>query len=64
MLEGVVVDNRQLLNTKLQEWEHFYDFDRPHTALDGQTAYERCVRKLGPHVSGRCQLNKSRAGGI
>ena len=41
LLEGVVVDDAQLFNTKLQEWEHFYNFDRPHGALGGQTPYER-----------------------
>jgi transposase InsO family protein len=41
MLEGVVLDDAQLFNAKLQEWEHFYNFDRPHGSLAGQTPYER-----------------------
>jgi len=41
MLAGVVIDDAQLFNTKLQEWEQFYNFERPHGALDGLTPYER-----------------------
>jgi len=28
------------LNKKLEAWERFYNMDRPHAALDGQTPYE------------------------
>jgi transposase InsO family protein len=28
------------LNRKLAEWEHFYNFNRPHGAHDGKTPYE------------------------
>ena len=45
MLDGVVIDDTELFNDKLQEWEHFYNFDRPHGALDGQTPYERLRQK-------------------
>ena len=41
LLERVVIDDAQLFNAKLQEWERFYNFDRPHGALGGQTPYER-----------------------
>ena len=51
MLEGVVVDDTQLLNTKLREWEHFYNFERPHAALDGQTPYERLRQKTQAPLS-------------
>lgn len=51
MLEGVVVDDTQLLNTKLQEWEHFYNFERPHAALNGQTPYERLRQKTQAPLS-------------
>jgi transposase InsO family protein len=47
MLEGVVVDDSKLFTTKLQEWEDFYNFDRPHGALGGQTPYERLRQKIG-----------------
>ncbi len=35
------------LNKKLESWEHFYNFNRPHGAFDGQTPYEvlRCILK-------------------
>ena len=45
MLKGVVIDDANLFNDKLQEWEHFYNFERPHSALDGQTPYERFREK-------------------
>ncbi len=52
MLEGVVVDNTQLFNIRLQEWEHFYNFERPHGGLAGQTPYERLrERTQAPAVS-------------
>jgi transposase InsO family protein len=41
MLEGVVIDDTELFNGKLQEREDFYNFNRPHGALGGQTPYER-----------------------
>jgi transposase InsO family protein len=28
------------LNSKLEAWESFYNFDRPHISLDGKTPYE------------------------
>ena len=28
------------LNIKLEEWENFYNFNRPHTAFDGKVPYE------------------------
>lgn len=45
MLEGVVIDDTELFNDKLQEWENFYNFNRPHGGLDGQTPYERLRQK-------------------
>lgn len=45
MLDGVVIDDAELFNNKLQEWEDFYNFNRPHGALDGQTPYERLRQK-------------------
>ena len=58
MLDGVVVDDSKLFTTKLQEWEDFYNFDRPHGALGGQTPYERLRQKVGgPGVSGHRQLH-------
>ena len=41
MLDGVVIDDTALFNDKLEEWETFYNFHRPHGSLGGQTPYER-----------------------
>ena len=45
MLEGVVIDDTALFNDRLQEWESFYNFNRPHGGLGGQTPYERLREK-------------------
>ena len=45
LLEGVVIDDTGLFNEKLQEWEDFYNFSRPHGGLGGQTPYERLSSK-------------------
>lgn len=45
MLAGVVIDDAKLFNTKLLEWERFYNFQRPHGGLNGLTPYER-LRQL------------------
>lgn len=45
LLDGVVVDDTGLFNERLQEWEDFYNFHRPHGGLDGQTPYERLRQK-------------------
>jgi transposase InsO family protein len=44
MLEGVVIDDTELFNDRLQEWEDFYNFDRPH-GDGGHTPYERLREK-------------------
>ena len=48
MLDGVVIDDTEPFNNRLQEWENFYNFDRPHGGLDGQTPYERLRQKAAP----------------
>jgi transposase InsO family protein len=40
-----VTDDIHLFNTKLREWEDYYNYHRPHGALDGQTPYERLLAK-------------------
>ena len=47
ILDGVVVDDAGLFNEKLQEWEDFYNFHRPHGGLGGQTPYERLRQRSG-----------------
>ena len=45
LLEGVVIDTAEVFNDKLQEWEDFYNFHRPHGGLGGQTPYDRLRQK-------------------
>ncbi len=45
-LEGVVVSGLEELNRRLAVWERFYNFERPHGGLDGQTPYERLRERL------------------
>lgn len=47
MLDGVVIDDTELFNDKLKQWEDYYNFDRPRGGLDGQTPYERLKQKTG-----------------
>jgi transposase InsO family protein len=49
---GVLPDARRnrdrrhgLFNDRLQEWEDFYNYNRPHGGLGGQTPYERLRQK-------------------
>jgi transposase InsO family protein len=44
LLNGVLIDDAQVFNDKLQEWED-YNYHRPHGALGGQTPYERLRQK-------------------
>jgi len=50
MLEGVVIDDTELFNDKLEEWENFYNYHRPHGGLDGQTPYERLRQRTAASV--------------
>ena len=48
LLEGEIIDDANVFNLKLQQWEDYYNFDRPHGALGGQTPYERLRQKTAP----------------
>lgn len=37
LLDGVVIDDINIFNARLKEWQDFYNYDRPHGGLDGQT---------------------------
>jgi transposase InsO family protein len=50
LLDGVVIDDAQVFNDKLQEWEDFYNYHRPHGGLDGQTPYERLKQRTQARV--------------
>jgi hypothetical protein len=61
MLGGVVVDDAGVFNTKLQEWEDFYNYHRPNGSLGGQTPYERLRQKVGgSSVSGHRHVHTLR----
>jgi transposase InsO family protein len=45
-----ITDDIHLFNEKLREWEDYYNYHRPHGALDGQTPYERLVEKTRAEV--------------
>jgi transposase InsO family protein len=46
-----VIDDARLFETRLQEWEDYYNYDRPHGALGGQTPYERLRQKAADPLS-------------
>lgn len=46
-----ITDDIRLFNKKLREWEDYYNYDRPHGALDGQTPFERLLAKTGARLS-------------
>jgi transposase InsO family protein len=46
-----ISDDIHLFNEKLREWEDYYNYHRPHGALDGQTPYERLMAKMRPGTS-------------
>ncbi len=50
MLDGVVIDDAGVFNQRLLEWENFYNFNRPHGGLGGQTPSERLRQKTGNPV--------------
>jgi transposase InsO family protein len=49
--KGGITDDVHLFNDKLREWEDYYNYHRPHGALDGQTPYERLLAKARAGVS-------------
>jgi len=46
MLQGVVIDDSKLFKERLRECGNFYNFQRPHGFLSGQTPFERLKEKL------------------
>ena len=51
LLKGQVIDDTRLFTDKLQEWEDYYNYHRPHGALSGQTPYERLRQKTQDPLS-------------
>jgi transposase InsO family protein len=50
LLDGVVIDDTDVFNDKLREWENFYNYHRPHGSLGGQTPYERLKQRTQTRV--------------
>lgn len=50
-LEGVVISSVDEFNEKLQEWETYYNYQRPHGSFNGQTPYERLRKKIALNVT-------------
>ena len=46
-----ISDDIHLFNQKLREWEDYYNYHRPHGALQGQTPFERLIAKTRADVS-------------
>ncbi len=46
IMNGVVIDDADLFNEKLREWEDFYNYNRPHAAHHGKTPYEKFREKV------------------
>jgi transposase InsO family protein len=46
-----VIHDTRLFTDKLQEWEDYYNYHRPHGALGGQTPYERLRQKTQDPLS-------------
>jgi transposase InsO family protein len=59
MLKGVVIDDAQVFNDKLAEWEAFDNYDRPHGALDGQTPTSASARRPPPRPLPRVKRSTS-----
>ena len=51
LLQGQVIDDANVFSEKLQEWEDYYNYHRPHGALGGQTPYERLRQKTQDPLS-------------
>ena len=48
MLDGVVIDDAQVFNDKLREWEDYDNYHRPHGGLGGQTPTNASSRNPDP----------------
>jgi transposase len=49
-IQFVVIDDTQVFNDKLREWENFYNYHRPHGGLGGHTPYERLKQRTQTRV--------------
>src|SRR5580704_7206172 len=54
-----ISDDVHLFNKKLREWENYYNYDRPHGGLGGQTPFERLLERANRKVSRKSPLPTS-----
>jgi Integrase core domain len=59
LLDGVVIDDVNVFNARLKEWQDYYNYHRPHGGLNGQTAYERLRKKTQTEAA--CNRSSSAA---
>lgn len=50
LLDGAVIAGAKIFNNKLQEWEDYHNFERPHGGLGGQIPYERLRQETQARV--------------
>ena len=46
LMKGKIIDSLENFNFKVKEWQDYYNFERPHGSLDGQTPFEKLQSKL------------------
>ena len=51
LLDGVVISSVDEFNERLDQWETYYNYQRPHGSLGGETPYERLKNKLNQSVT-------------
>jgi transposase InsO family protein len=56
LLDGALIDDAHVFNNKLREWEDYYNYQRPHGGLGGQTPYERLRLKTQPPPKTRTRV--------
>ena len=59
LLDGVVIDDVNIFNAKLKEWQDYYNYHRPHGGLNGQTPMRDSDRKHKPRPA--CKRSSSAA---
>lgn len=71
LLDGVIIDDANVFNERLAEWENYYNQHRPHGALNGQTplrtpapTYDQKHNRRGPVCNGSPSVAHCGAGGV